>query len=43
MLADEHAYLFRIFGWCSLQSKRAVSVDNLLVTLEDPEDHRVNW
>ena len=29
-----------IFGWCSLQSKRVVSVDNLLVILEDPEDHR---
>ena len=28
--------------WCSLQSNRVVSVDNLLVTLEDPEDHRVS-
>ena len=32
-----------IFGWYSLQSSRFVGVDNLLVTLEDPEDHRVSW
>ena len=32
-----------IFGWCSLQSNRFIGVDNLLVTLEDPEDHRVSW
>ena len=42
MLADEHVY-GSIFGWCSLQSKRVVSADNLLVTLEDPENHRVSW
>ena len=36
-------YYVSIFGWCSLQSNPVVSVVNLLVTLEDPEDHRVSW
>ena len=33
-------YYVSIFGWCSLQSNRVVSVDKLLVTLEG---HRVSW
>ena len=43
MLADEHTQLLREYLWCSLQSNRFVGVDYLPVTLEDPEDHRVNW
>ena len=38
-----HSIKYGIFGWCVLQSNRFVGVDNLLVTLEDPEDHRASW
>ena len=44
MLADLHHYLLREYlRLVFFITQLVVCVDNLVVTLEDPEDHRVSW